>query len=71
MKDITESRHNIPVYRNELARVFECPRSCVSSHLADGLDDPDTDESIPPSIEIMNGKSSIGLSRTQNKTHES
>jgi hypothetical protein len=40
MKDIAESRYNIPVSINVLTKAFDCPRSRVQMALAHGLDDP-------------------------------
>jgi hypothetical protein len=71
VKEVAESSSNIPVSMNALAMAFERSRSRVQPALAHRLDPPDTEESREPSIEIVNNKSLIGISRTQNKTHQS
>jgi hypothetical protein len=40
VKNIAESRENIPVSINVLTRAFDCPRSGVQAALAHGLQDP-------------------------------
>jgi hypothetical protein len=40
VKDIAQSRDNIPVTINALTRAFDCPRSRVQVALAHGLDEP-------------------------------
>jgi hypothetical protein len=40
VKNIAESRYNIPVTINALTRAFDCPRSRVQAALAHGLDEP-------------------------------
>jgi hypothetical protein len=40
VKDIAESRDNIPVSINALMRAFDCPPSRVQAALAHGVDDP-------------------------------
>jgi hypothetical protein len=40
VKDIAESRENIPVSINALTRAFGCPRSRVQAVLARGLNEP-------------------------------
>jgi hypothetical protein len=72
VKDLAESRYNIPVSINELTRVFDSPRFRVQAALAHGLDkSPDNEESISPSIKIVNSKSSTGFNRMQNKIYQS
>jgi hypothetical protein len=40
VKDIAESRYNIPPFINVLTSAFDCPRSHVQAALAHGLDEP-------------------------------
>jgi hypothetical protein len=40
LKDIAESRDNIPVSIHALMRAFACPRSRVQAALAHGMDEP-------------------------------
>jgi hypothetical protein len=40
VKDIAESRYNIPISINALTRAFDCPRFRVQAALAHRLDDP-------------------------------
>jgi hypothetical protein len=40
VKDIAESRYNIPVSINALTRAFDCPRFRVQAPLAHRLDEP-------------------------------
>jgi hypothetical protein len=40
VKDIAESRYNIPVCINALTRAFNCPRSRIKAAVAHGLNEP-------------------------------
>jgi hypothetical protein len=39
VKDIAESRYNIPVSINALTKTFDCPRSRSQAALAHGMDE--------------------------------
>jgi hypothetical protein len=58
VKDIPESRYNIVGSVNVQARAFHCPRSRIQPA-------QDREERLSDSIEIVNSKSPIGISRTQ------
>jgi hypothetical protein len=40
VKDIAESRYNIPVSINALTRAFDCPQSRIQGALTHGLNEP-------------------------------
>jgi hypothetical protein len=40
VRDIAESRYNIPVFTNALAKAFDCPRSRVKAALEHGMNPP-------------------------------
>jgi hypothetical protein len=69
VKDIAESRYNIPVSINVRTRAFDCPRCCVQAASRTGRTSRDNAECISPSTKIARNKSLTGFNSTQNKTH--
>jgi hypothetical protein len=71
VRDIPESRPNIPVSINKLTREFDCPRFPVQAALWHKLDEPGNEECMPSSTTMVNSASSIESDSTQDNTCQS
>jgi hypothetical protein len=71
MKDIVESRYNIPLSINALTRAFDSLLSRVQADLAHRMDDPEQGGKHIPSAKIVSSRSSTGFDKTQKKTPQS